>query len=120
RSAVRGWDAFFFSPADPAPLGLIRAVTGLLLLWSLGVTGLELRGFLASDGWADPEVARRSIGPWAWSFWFWVPDALLWPAWAIGMAILLAFTLGLASTVTAPLAWAIAVSTARRVPVFLF
>ena len=30
RSIRDGWDAFFFTPADPTSLGLIRIVTGLL------------------------------------------------------------------------------------------
>jgi hypothetical protein len=42
-AAVRGWNAFFFTPADPTALGLIRLVSGLLLLWSLAVYGLDLR-----------------------------------------------------------------------------
>src|SRR5581483_3872035 len=66
-AAGRAWDRFFFTPADPTPLALVRIATGLLLLWSLGVTGLDLRGFLGSDGWADPEVARALGGAWDWS-----------------------------------------------------
>jgi hypothetical protein len=120
KSAVGAWDRFFFRPADPTPLGLIRAATGALLLWSLGVVGLDLRGFLGSDGWADPEVVRQTMGHAAWSFWLWMPDAALWPTWAACMVVLLLFTLGYKSRVTAPLAWAIAVSTNRRVPVMLF
>lgn len=120
---ARGWDRFFFTPADPTPLGLIRVIVGLLLLWSLGVYGLDLRAYFGSDGWADPEVIRifhREQSPWAWSFWFWVPDGLLRPVWVACMVVLALFTAGLYSRVTAVLAWVIVVSTARRVPVSLF
>jgi hypothetical protein len=41
-------------------------------------------------------------------------------AWATALAILIALTLGLASRVTAVLAWVIMVSTSRRVPVLYF
>lgn len=118
--AVRAWDRFFFEPADPTPLGLVRVATGLLLLWNMGVLGLDLRGFLGSDGWADPAIARDYSGPYAWSFWFYVPDGALRAAWAGGMAVLGLWTVGLFSRVTAVLAWIIVVSTVRRIPVMLF
>jgi predicted DCC family thiol-disulfide oxidoreductase YuxK len=119
----RAWNRFFFAPADPTPLGLIRILVGLLLLWSLGVYGLDLRAFLGSEGWADPAVVRQLMAertPWAWSFWLWVPDGLLVPVWLGCLAVLALYTLGLWSRATAVLAWVIAVSTARRVPVSLF
>lgn len=123
RDARSGWDHFFFAPADPTPLGLIRLAVGLLLLWSLGVTGLDLRAFLGSDGWADPAVVRLFLSeraPSAWSLWFWVPDAWLVPAWAACLAVVGLFAAGFGSRVTAVLAWAIAVSTTRRSPVTVF
>ena len=58
-SIRRGWDAFFFTPADPTSLGLIRAATGLLAFWSLLVLGLDLHDYFGSDGWAS----RRRSGP---------------------------------------------------------
>lgn len=122
-STARGWDAFFFTPADPTPLGIVRIATGVLLFWSLAVLGLDLRDFLGVDGWADPFVVRSFLadrGSYGWSFWLVVPDALLWPAWGLCLVVLAMFAAGLFSRVTAPLAWVIAVSTARRVPVMLF
>ncbi len=119
----RGWNAFFFTPADPTALGLIRVTVGLLALWSLGVYGLDLHGFLGSHGWADPEVVRlfwRERSPWAWSFWLLVPDALLRSVWVACMVVLALYVAGLWSRVTAVLAWVIVVSTARRAPVTLF
>jgi predicted DCC family thiol-disulfide oxidoreductase YuxK len=123
RSLARGWDAFFFAPADPTPLGAIRVIVGLLAFWNLGVYGLDLHGFLGSTGWADPATVRLFQGersPYAWSFWLWVPDRLLWPVWGVCMVVLALYTLGLFSRVTAALAWAIVVSTVRRSPVTLF
>ncbi len=120
---AEGWDRFFFRPADPLPLGLIRAACGLLLLWSVGCLGLDLPGFLGSTGWADPgtlRALRTDSAPWEWSLWNLVPDGLLTPSWAAAMGVLAAFTLGLGSRYTAPLAWAIAVSTSRRNPFILF
>ena len=73
RSIRDGWDAFFFTPADPTSLGLIRIVTGLLAFWSLFVFGIDLLDYFGSNGWADPEGVRLFQGerqPLAWSFWF--------------------------------------------------
>jgi predicted DCC family thiol-disulfide oxidoreductase YuxK len=123
RTAVRGWNAFFFTPADPTALGLIRVVVGLLLFWNLAVYGLDLQGFLGSTGWADPAVVRHvqaERAPYAWSFWLFVPDSLLRPAWVVCMGILALYTLGLFSRTMAVLAWAIVVSTVRRSPVTVF
>lgn len=117
------WDRFFFRPADPAPLGLIRIATGLLLLWSLGWLGTDLRGFLGSEGWVDQANLRDfrlNNDLWEWSLWDLVPDRMLVPAYALAMIVLAMFTVGFASRITAPLAWAVAVSTSRRNPSILF
>src|SRR5271157_4557951 len=119
----RGWNAFFFTPADPTALGLIRVVVGLLALWSLIVLGLDLRDYFGSDGWADPTViwqTQRQRQPFAWSFWFLVPDRLLRPVWLACLTILGLYTVGLFSRVTGVLAWVIIASTVRRVPIALF
>lgn len=125
RAVATGWDAFFFRPADPTPVGLIRLCLGLLLLWDFGVLGLDLHAFLGADGWADPEAVRfirDRVGPTgpSWSFWFLVPDPWLTPAYAVCMAVLLLFTVGLWSRTTSALTWAIVVSTAGRSPVIVF
>ena len=123
RGIARGWDRFFFTPADPTPLGLMRILVGALLFWSLLVTGLDLQGFLGPHAWADPDAVRESIADadsWAWSFWLWVPDALLRPVWVLGLMILAAYTVGLGSRTTAVLAWVISASTCRRAPVMLY
>jgi predicted DCC family thiol-disulfide oxidoreductase YuxK len=123
RTLRQGWNTFFFRPADPTPLGLIRIVVGALAFWSLLVLGLDLNDFFGTHGWADPVViweTQRQRQPLAWSFWFLVPDNLLRPAWLVCLAILGLFTVGLASRVTAVLAWVIVVSTVRRVPIALF
>ncbi|MGD0043021.1 MAG: thiol-disulfide oxidoreductase, partial [Isosphaeraceae bacterium] len=117
-TARRGWNAFFFTPADPTPLGLIRVVVGLLALWSLIVLGLDLHDYFGSGGWADPSViwqTQRQRQPFAWSFWFLVPDSLLRPVWLACLAILGLYTVGLFSRVTGVLAWVIIASTVRRV-----
>ncbi len=122
-AARRGWNAFFFTPADPTALGLIRVAIGLLALWSLFVLGLDLPDYFGTHGWADPTLiwqTQRQRQPLAWSFWFLVPDPLLRPAWIACLLILGLYTVGLFSRITGVLAWIIIVSTVRRVPIALF
>ncbi len=117
---VRAWDSFFFQAADPTPLGWLRVVVGLLLLWDFAWLGVDLRAWLGPDGWADPAVVRSFLPPGAWSLWLWLPEGGILPVFAAGLVVLVLFTIGLGSRVTAVLAWAFVVSTNRRVPVMLF
>jgi predicted DCC family thiol-disulfide oxidoreductase YuxK len=122
-AARRGWHAFFFTPADPTSLGLIRVVVGLLAFWSLLVLGLDLPDYLGSHGWADPAViwqTQRQRQPYTWSFWFLVPDRLLRLVWLACLGAAGLYAAGLFSRVTGVLTWVIIVSTVRRVPIALF
>nr|WP_303652849.1 DCC1-like thiol-disulfide oxidoreductase family protein [Paludisphaera mucosa] len=117
---AQGWSRFFFRPADPTPLGLIRIAVGLLGFWSLFILGLDLHAYLGSQGWADAEGAYQSLPAYAWSFWFFVPDSMLRAFWLGGLGVFALLTLGLFSRTTAVLAWIIIVSTVRRAPVAVF
>jgi len=123
QATASGWSRFVFTPADPTSLGLIRVLVGALLFWSLLIYGLDLTGYLGRLGWANLEVVqmfRLERSPSSWSFWFFVPDAFLRPAWVVCLVVLALFTLGLFSWVTAVLAWGIAVSTAIRSPISVY
>ena len=120
NATLRGWNAFFFSPADPTSLGLIRIAVGLLAFWSLFVFGLDLHDYFGSAGWADPDAIHALEGPLAWSFWFLVPDHWLRVVWVSLPGGAGAFQFGVPSRVTAVLAWVIVVSTVRRVPIALY
>jgi predicted DCC family thiol-disulfide oxidoreductase YuxK len=115
-----GWNAFFFSPADPTPVGFIRVAAGLLAFWSLLVLGLDLHDYFGATGWADAGVIQSMARPFSWSFWFLVPDAWLRPVWCLCLAVLALFALGCFSRVSAVLSWIIVVSTIRRVPHALY
>jgi hypothetical protein len=124
-AAGRAWRRFFFTPADAAPLGLIRIGVGLLCLWNHVIVGLDLRANLGSDGWADPAALRAFWSAWKWhprpwSLWLLVPDRFLDVAWVGCLLVLILFTLGLFSRGTAVLTWLILVSTSRRAPVLYF
>jgi predicted DCC family thiol-disulfide oxidoreductase YuxK len=120
RTSRRGWDTFFFTPADPTALGLMRLAVGGLAFWSLLVFGLDLQDYFGSTGWAEPGAIRAHGHPLAWSFWFLVPDQWLRPVWCFCLVVLSLFSVGLFTRVTAVLGWVIVVSTVRRVPIALY
>lgn len=122
REAWAAWNRFLFTPADPTPLGAVRVASGALAFWSVFVYGLDLHAYLGPDGWMSPAAVRQVFEgrPASWSFWPIVPDGLLRPAWVACLVVLALFTVGLWSRVTAVLAWAIVVSTARRAPASLY
>lgn len=122
-SSARGWRRFFFTPADPTALGLVRLVCGALLFWSVAVLGFDLKDFLGSEGWIGPAAAQQYLAehsPWGWSFWVWVPDRWLGVVWAACLVVSGLFAVGCWSRATAVLSWIIAVSIVRRAPVTLF
>jgi predicted DCC family thiol-disulfide oxidoreductase YuxK len=119
-AARKGWNAFFFSPADPTAVGLIRMAVGLLAFWNLLVFGIDLDDYFSTDGWADPGTIRMTQGPTVWSFWFLVPDSWLRLVWLGCLVVLGLYTLGWFSRLTAVVGWMIVVSTVRRVPIALY
>lgn len=56
-----GWNRFWFTRTDPAPLGLMRSCTGLLLLWVLGTyTPADLTNFFGPDGFMPEETVSAT------------------------------------------------------------
>jgi Vitamin K-dependent gamma-carboxylase len=121
RALAESWDAFWFTPADPTLLGLIRILTGLMLLYTHAVWGLVLPEFFGRDGWLSERLVRTlQEGGYAYSFWWLVPDGWMWPAYGLSMAVLALFTVGLWTRVTSILALLVTISFVYRVPAATF
>jgi hypothetical protein len=121
RSLAQQWETFWFTPADPTLLGVIRVLTGLMLVYTHAVWGLALGDFFGPAGWLSADLVRAlQRGEYAYSFWWWVPTAWMWPAYAASLLVLALFTLGLWTRVTSVLALAVTISYAQRVPAALF
>ena len=72
-----GWNAFWYTPADPTLLGLIRTLTGLMLLYTHAVWGLVLHDFFGPDAWISRELAGSfQSDQFAYSLWWLRPAAL--------------------------------------------
>jgi hypothetical protein len=115
------WNAFWYTPADPTLLGLIRILTGIMLLYTHAVWGLALDDFLGPDGWISRDLVELvQTNQFAYSLWWLVPARWLWPAYAVLMVILTLFTVGLSTRATSLLSLVIVISFANRLPEALF
>jgi len=115
------WREFWFKPADPLMLGVIRILTGLMLTYNLLVWSLDLRTFFGQES-LQPLDAIRSVYQfdYVFSFLFYVPDAWLVPVHWTCILIALLFCFGVGTRVTAALAFLITISYSQRVPVANF
>lgn len=124
QAAIAGWNNFWFTPADPATLGLIRILAGAMLLYTHVVWTLGLSDFFGPASWTSPgavSVAFREAAPYAWSY-FWIihSPVMLWVVHIAALVVFALLTLGLFSRVMAVLAYLMAVSYVNRVPGALF
>jgi hypothetical protein len=169
RQAVAGWNRFWFTPADPTILGLIRICCGLITLYVHLAYCYDLQEFFGKNAWLSLQVADeyRHESPWMapatnwedlnsslvlpddpgerqrlvqyaqrwgldpraavaqgnsyWSIWFHVTDTrAMWLIHGGILAIMLCFTIGLATRVTSVLTWLAALSYIHRSPITVF
>ena len=116
---ARWFDAvndFWFAPRSPKILGVIRILTGLLLLYSLAVWTIELTTFFAADGLL-PQSYRQANGMYfAWSHLDWLASSptMLLVTHCVGMLIAVLFAAGIQTRVTSVLAALIAIGYCNR------
>ncbi len=119
---ISAWDRFWFTPADPLPLAIVRIFAGALLAWSCAVWLLDADAFFGPHGWLrDGDVWRMNDQPWQWS-WFFVassPTAVR----VLLLVTLLAgacLALGLATPLAAVVSLAGFLAAANRTPLTVF
>ncbi len=98
------WMRFWFTPAGPWPLALVRILGGLVALALWASYAWDLETWFGPSGMISPELLAAWRSPFAWSL-FDAATSLtaLWLGYlAVGL-VLLALTVGLATPVTAPL-----------------
>ncbi len=119
-----GWNQFWFTPTDPATLGLIRIFGGSMLFYTHLVWSIDLTGFMGEQGRFSEDLVQRMHQGSTFAFsYLWLFDgnpAMLWMVHIAALVILLMFTLGFYSRVTSVLTFIIAVSYAHRAPGALF
>ncbi len=119
---LAGWNAFWFTAADPLPLAVVRICTGAILAWSAAVWLLDAPAFFGDDAWLAPhDVWRMNDQPWQWSWYFSLGSSaairLLTAAWLVAAVCL---TLGLITPLAALVSLVGLVSAANRAPLNTF
>src|SRR5277367_5622973 len=86
-SVADGWNTFWYTPVDPALLGVIRILTGLMLLYTHAVWGMALNDFFGADAWIDRDLVdvvftnqRAYPDHFGYSLWWFIPTGWIWPA----------------------------------------
>jgi hypothetical protein len=113
-----GWNRFWFSPADPATLGLVRILAGAMLFYTHLVWTIGLEEFFGKNHpWLTPETIASLPGhaPSKWSYFYWIDSpALLWGVHIAALVVFALLTIGLWSRVMSILAFVAAVSYINR------
>ena len=126
------WNRFWYTPSDPFPTSILRIIVGIAALYFVLSHSADLVRWFGHDGLlpsetvatveqaidgAEPSVAHVSMPTLRLSYldWFRSP-ASLWFVHAIGLLIIAAFTIGLATRYTAVLSFIVVVSYMNRAP----
>ncbi len=125
----QAWNRFWFAPADPATLSLIRLLAGGMLFYTHLIWSRDLAGFIGPEGYIPVDFLRQVHTPpptaelpnpaplWSvWSLFFWIKSTwLLWTVHILALVVFLCLFVGLFSRTTAVLGFLLAVSYAHRV-----
>lgn len=113
------WTDFWFTPADPIGLSVLRVLGGLIFLCFLLPFAGDPQAFFGLSGWFDAqayaEASRLSQLPphlfsWSAAYWCGKNATLLVAVYWLSMAVVVLFTLGVATRLTGVLTWAAIVS----------
>lgn len=133
---LRNWDGFWFTPADPATLSLMRIFCGLVVFYVHLTYSWGLFGYVGPDAWLNQSVAdyiqkempsyalawnwtdgpvEIDKGSWYWSIFYHVQS----PGWIIAFHVLfvaapLLFAAGLFTRVFGIISWIGAMSYCQR------
>lgn len=68
------WEQFWFTPADPSLLGLIRITTGLIVVYTMFAYSFSLQDMMGEHAWQDMKMRMDTVrdlpvsaGPFAWT-----------------------------------------------------
>ena len=116
------WNNFWFKPADPATLCLIRVLAGLMLFYTHAVWTLDLEAFFGEQSWLSHEViAQANQDGYSWSVLSWCRSpAALWTMHIVALTTFALLTVGLWTRAAAVLAFVFTVSYAQRTPGALY
>jgi Vitamin K-dependent gamma-carboxylase len=139
---IKSWDRFWFTPADPIGLGLLRIIGGVLILYVHLSYSFDLLSYVGGDrAWVDvrtenvmrkeapifapannwTDSVRTGQGNYAWSIFFHVTD----PAWVSTihyafLGVIALFTIGLWTRITTVITWMACLCYIQRTTTLVF
>ena len=123
RSWLVTWNEFWFRPADPVVLGLMRVLVGAMVLYTHLVWTKELQTFFGTASVVPASYRDLMLGNsnWIWSHFDWIDnEMILWGLHFAGLIVVGMFTLGLFTRVTSVVTCLLAISYANRATGALF
>ncbi len=93
------WDRFWFSPVSARSLGWMRVSLGLMLVWWWAWLGTDLELLFWREGVADQVLMDHKRTPWALGWLDGLSLGELRAVWGAGLALMIAYTLGIATPV---------------------
>ena len=116
KNIEQAWDGFWFTPRDGRTLGLIRLLTGAIVLYMLITWTSLLEVFLGSDGLLPNDYATQFYdSTFAWSHLNWFDSSgALYTIHVIGIVIVGLFTCGFWTRVTGPITALLVISYSNR------
>ena len=124
------WNRFWYTPADPLPLGWMRLLIGTIAIVSLVSYSPDIDHFLSSTGMLPVETvvelqtARLDNGgevrPWRWSYFDYLAPSEVQLAHILGITVLVAYTLGIFTRYTSIAALVVVLSYLHRTPAVTF
>lgn len=120
--AIDGWNRFWFRPAEPQTLALIRILAGGMLFYTHLVWSFDLSEFLGPNAWMNYEAWEHlQRGGFVGSYlWLIESPGLLWTFHLAALGVFALLTVGLYSRVTSVLAWFITINYCHRLSGSLF
>jgi hypothetical protein len=116
-----GWNRFWYTPADPFPLAIIRIATGLVAIYVHAIYTFDIVHYFATGGLLPvalvDQLYTEGVNPVRLSYLAHLrTPAELYVAHALGAVVLVLFTIGLFSRITSILALIITLSYIHRGP----
>jgi hypothetical protein len=132
---ARAWERFWFAPANPTTLCVIRVAAGLVALYVMISYSFELLSFVGPHGWVDTttmDFVRHKItinmprddwepgvkeyhGHILWSIFYHMRDPFwIWAFHGAAIAVAFLFAIGLWTRITSVLIWMITVNYTQR------
>jgi uncharacterized membrane protein YphA (DoxX/SURF4 family) len=116
RSVADAWNAFWFTPTDPATLSFIRVLTGAMLFYTHLVWSWDLDAFFGPAGWLPLEAIRHSNDRLSFSYFDYIHASwLLWTVHLVNLVVFFCLMVGFFSRTMAVLAFVSTLSYATRV-----